>query len=375
MTAASEWNLPTTRPETCCPGRSRISSIARTDRKTNLQRDARIFASHATPGDKFRIENAIDGDREQTALLGPPASWSTTPGTPVTQDDRVSVILPIGAATRFYRLRGVGASAADLLTGLEGTSPVNGENGVSVTRETILRFSAPLSDATALDSTRLFAMVADRKLLSRAELSSDRKTATLFYLEPLPGSSRINVTFDGTGIKDQGGQLIDADGDGQPGGIANVTFYTLGITAVPGTAVVGNVYASEITTNASGAPVNRPLRGVTITVDGAEHTLRATTDSAGRFVLQPAPAGRFFVHIDGRTATESTYPNGDYYPFVGKAWDALPGRSDNLAGGNGQIFLPPIKAGTLQPVSSSMDTTIGFPASVVATNPASREFP
>src|SRR5688572_4780866 len=34
------------------------------DRKINLQSEARIFASHATPGEEFRIENAIDGNPE-----------------------------------------------------------------------------------------------------------------------------------------------------------------------------------------------------------------------------------------------------------------------------------------------------------------------
>src|SRR5688572_24362036 len=33
-------------------------------RKINLQTEARIFVSHATPGDEFRIENAIDNDPE-----------------------------------------------------------------------------------------------------------------------------------------------------------------------------------------------------------------------------------------------------------------------------------------------------------------------
>ena len=47
--------------------------------------------------------------------------------------------------------------------------------------------------------------------------------------------------------------------------------------------------------------LNKPLGGVTITVDGLEQTLRTTTDAMGNFTLSPVPAGRFFVHIDGRT--------------------------------------------------------------------------
>src|SRR5205823_2094053 len=42
----------------------------------------------------------------------------------------------------------------------------------------------------------------------------------------------------------------------------------------------------------------------------------------------------------------------------------------NQAGGTGQIYLPLIKEGTLQPVSQTQDTMIGFPSALVASNPA-----
>src|SRR5262249_27893322 len=134
--------------------------------------------------------------------------------------------------------------------------------------------------------------------------------------------------------------LMDADADGKEGGVFTMQFNTLGNTPLNGTGVIGHVFAAEM--GPGGA--NRPLKGVTITVDGAEETLRATTDANGFFHLQPSPAGRFFVHIDGRTAAGSAWPNGAYYPFVGKAWEAVPGKSDNLPGGNGTIFLPLISA-------------------------------
>ena len=55
---------------------------------------------------------------------------------------------------------------------------------------------------------------------------------------------------------------------------------------------------------------------------------------------------------------------------MGKAWEAVAGVTNNLAGGTGTIFLPLIVQGTLQPVSMTQDTTIAFPPSVVASNPA-----
>jgi hypothetical protein len=138
--------------------------------------------------------------------------------------------------------------------------------------------------------------------------------------------------------------------------------------SIPGTAVFGRVFASDPVPSGNGV-TNRPLAGVIVTVDGAEERLRATTDENGFFNLSPSPAGRFFVHIDGRPAFGSEWPSGDYYPFVGKAFEAIAGSTNNPAGGTGEIFLPLVKAGTLRAVSASQSTTIGFPPAVLAEHP------
>ena len=257
------------------------------------------------------------------------------------------------------------------LTHLRSSSPAHGEGGVSVRRETVLRFSLPLAPAATFSTTNLYATFGGRKILSRVELSTDRQTATLFYLEPLPGSARIRVTFDSTGLRDFIGRLVDGNADGAPGGVNIVDFDTLSVTALPQTAVIGQVFASEhVGGTAPSNFVNRPLQGVTITVDGMEETLRTTTDAQGRFRLEPSPAGRFFVRVDGRTAVGSQWPNGSYYPEVGKAWEAVANATNNLAGGNGVVYLPLVIKETLQPVSQTADTTITFPSSVTATNPS-----
>ena len=147
-----------------------------------------------------------------------------------------------------------------------------------------------------------------RQILGRIELASDRKSITMFYLEPLPASSRVKVVFNGNNILDNTSHVVDADHDGKPGGTAVVEFDTATITPIVTTAVIGNVFASDLLpgsdtgTNAA----NRPLQGVIITVDGAEESLRTETDVNGFFKLMPAPAGDFFVHIDGRYALGST---------------------------------------------------------------------
>ena len=266
-----------------------------------------------------------------------------------------------------YR-RGTDPAVPENVTRVE-VSPRAGESGVSVNRETVLRFSRPLAAGMVVSNQVLWAEAAGRRWLSRIELSADRRTVTLFYLEPLPGSARVTVTLEGDLLRDLADQPVDGDDDGRPGGRLVVPFETTSLTAVPATAVVGRVFASEPVPGPNGTFINRPLAGVTVTVDGAEETLRAVTDVEGRFRLEPSPAGEFFVHVDGRTSPESQWPDGDYYPFVGKRWSARAGRTDNLAGGSGEIYLPLIRANTLQPVSLTEPTTITFPPEVLAANP------
>ena len=255
------------------------------------------------------------------------------------------------------------------LASLLETSPYAGESGVALTRETVLNFSRPLAAGTVLSADNFFATFAGHKMLARTEISSDRRKATLFYLENLPATARVQVTLRGGGLADDLGRGADLDGDGAPGGDAVFSFDTTGNSAVAGTAVIGHVFASEKVSDGHGGLVNKPLQKVTITVDGAEETLRTTTDASGFFKLSPAPVGRFFVHVDGRTAEGSQWPTGAYYPFVGKAWEAVAGVETNLATGTGEIFLPLVPAGALQNVSATQDTTITFTPETLAANP------
>lgn len=256
------------------------------------------------------------------------------------------------------------------LSTLEETSPFAGEDGVAVTREVVLRFTRPLAPNAVLTVSNLYATFGGRRVLGRVETAADRRSVTLFPLENLPANARVRVTFDPGDARDDLGRRLDPAGSGQPGSVAYLDFDTLSITPVGETAVLGHVFASDPVPDGRGGVTNRPLENVTITVDGAEETLRTTTAADGSFRLQPVPAGRFFVHIDGRTATASRWPDGAYYPVVGKSWEALPGVTTNLANGTGLIYLPLIPADALQPVSAIAETVIAFPPSVVAANPA-----
>ena len=190
-------------------------------------------------------------------------------------------------------------------------------------------------------------------------LSTDARRVTLFYQDNLPGGSRIRVTFIGDMLIDELGRAVDADGDGHPGGTLAIDFDTLTLSTSSGTRVCGRVFASELAAGDSGMSVDVPLESVTITVDGRETELFAVTDSKGDFCLELAPLGGFFVHIDGRTATNGV-PSGAYYPFVGKAWESAAGPETNV----GTVFLPLVIDGTLQSVSATQETMIEFPTSL-----------
>ena len=262
------------------------------------------------------------------------------------------------------------ALVEDRLPGVAWTSPIAGERGVSVLREMTVGLSEPLGVGVTVSTERMRVVAAGRRLLGRVEISSDRRVLTWFPLEPVPGGAEAVAEFNTLGLKTGEGRALDGDGDGKPGGIMRVPFVTAPNTAVPGTAVIGRVYASELVEGArTNEFVNRPLEGVTVTVDGAEQTLRAVTDAQGNFVLTNSPAGRFFVHVDGRTAVGSEWPWGAYYPFVGKAWEARAGVVTNLAGGTGEIFLPRIPANALVEVEATRETVVGFTPEILKANP------
>lgn len=249
-------------------------------------------------------------------------------------------------------------------------SPYSDEGDVSVTREVIVLFTMPLSLTSTLDTTQFYADSNGRRILSRVDIASDRKKATLFFLEPLPSNSKVRVVMEPTSLTDLLGRNMDLDGDEVAGGNLIFNYNTLSITALPGTAISGRVLASEKTEG--GADI--PLAGVTIMVDGAEQDIRTTTNANGDFLLSPCPAGSFFVHVDGRTSGASDYPDGDYYPSVGKRWDAVAGSLANLSGNTtdserGTIYLPQIKGAALVAVSATEPTGVDFPEEVLDEHP------
>jgi PKD repeat protein len=250
------------------------------------------------------------------------------------------------------------------LTGISSSSPENGEDGVAVSRESILRFNNPLMPGT-VTAASIFAEYAGVPLTGTLHVAPDNKTVTLFYAADLPPNARIRLFVDGGQLLDDLGQGVDGDGDGDLGGLGALEFDTVGFTPLAGTAVTGRLFAAGQAVTARGVPVNTPLQGVTISVDGTGGGVSTTTDVLGNFRLDPAPAGRFFIEVDGTSATNAGIPVGAYFPVFGTALDVPAVAETAIA----DVFLPLIPADALMPVSNVSDTIIMLPPTVQATNP------
>ena len=264
------------------------------------------------------------------------------------------------------------------LAGVLATSPYDGEGNVALTREFVVRFNMPLAKGTVLTNETFYAYAGDELQVTAARLSSDRMKASLFLNgDRWPSNGRITVTLDGTNLSDFLNRGIDLDGDGVSGGKKSWSFSTLSVQASDDSTVVsGQVFDSD---NSNG---EKPLAGVLVSVVGNEEELSVTTDSNGSFRLTKAPIGKFFVVIDGRmvgaaageTLADGSWRNRDYYTFVGKAWEAVAGKTVQAtrygtyakngtyqpSPKDGKIFLPLVKKGALQTVSATQETKISF---------------
>ena len=236
----------------------------------------------------------------------------------------------------------------------------------------------PLKQGTVITPEMFFAKAAGDLQVTSARLSSDRLKATLFLNGfRWPSNSNVTVTLNGTDLKDFMDRPVDLDGDGQEGGSGVWTFSTLAVEASdPSTIVSGRVLDSD---NSQG---ETPLEGVIISVVGNEEQWTVLTDSNGEFSLPSAPIGRFFVVVDGRlvggetgeTLASNNWKERDYYTFVGKAWEAVPGKevnatkygdynddgSYNSDSKDGNIYLPLVKNGALQALNPDEETEVAF---------------
>ncbi|MDJ0844826.1 Ig-like domain-containing protein [Crocosphaera sp.] len=234
-------------------------------------------------------------------------------------------------------------------------TPSNGAEMVALTRETVVKFNVEIDPNTVTEDS-LYLIANGQRIAGRRVVSSTNKFVTFFYDEPLPSSTEIRVVVDGDKITTINGIAIDADGDGNLGGIVTADFTTLPITRIEGTDVFGYVFDS-FNTNPDGS--NIPVVGATIRLDALPNVF-AVTDETGFFRLEDVPAPEFSVHIDGGTAINA--PEGTVYATVGKLFHSIPGQETQLTmdGEPFDVFLPPMATADIQPLAAETDTDVGF---------------
>ena len=234
-------------------------------------------------------------------------------------------------------------------------SPFDGEELVTLTRETIVRFGKRVDPATVTGES-FYAIANGERLTGTIRVSSTEEFATLFYDQPLPQSTEVRVVVDGDRIRRRDGAALDADNDGVAGGKATAYFRTLPLTRIPNTDVFGYVYDSY-NTDSNGDDI--PLEGVVIRLDSLPDVF-AVTDENGYFILEDVPAPDFYVYIDGSDVTNA--PEGVSYASLGKAFHSVPGQAVQLEmdGEPFDVYLPTMAAANVVALSTTEATDVRF---------------
>ncbi len=249
--------------------------------------------------------------------------------------------------------------------------PVDGADEVGVTFHPQIFFSKPV-DPTTLNADNFFASFGGEKLPANIVPAGDGHFAWLFFEEPLPGSSRIQVTVDGSAIFAQDDrQALNADGSSEPGGVFSYDFTTVSRMPLVGTRLSGIVAdpgpdrllqtADDFDPGPDGMAGTEddvfllPIPGIKVYLLGLENDVRFT-DAGGRFSFDTVPAGDVKVVVDGTTATNP--PAGMYFPEM--VMDAMmtAGADNTVMAGLPEVYLPRLSIDILQSVDASVETVI-----------------
>ncbi|WP_419580402.1 Ig-like domain-containing protein [Stieleria magnilauensis] len=267
-------------------------------------------------------------------------------------------------------------------------TPAAGSSDVGSTYRPQVFFSRPVN-VGSLNATNFYATdTTGTKIPARIVPAADGRFAWLFFNQPLPSASTVTVHVVGdTILAADGGQPLDADGNGTAGGTFSYRFTTVSLVPLAGTSLSGRVYDpgvdlkpmtfDDFRAGPDGALHTaddiflNPLAGVKVFILGLENQ-SVTTDAQGYFSFASVPAGNIKLAIDGRTATNA--PAGFYFPEMVMDLEILVGQANTVMGTMGtraqreanldrlETYLPRIKSSILQSVSDSAATTIGVDA-------------
>jgi hypothetical protein len=183
--------------------------------------------------------------------------------------------------------------SVDAATRVVATQPADGGQQANLDRKIVVEFDRAVNPDT-IDGDAIQVLASGTALEGRLTLSSNGKIATFFPDELLPASTQLRIMVDGDAITGADGRAVDADGDGEAGGVLEADFSTVSLTPVAGTNVEGFIFDAN-NRDAEGNDI--PLEGIVVSVVGLPG-VTAVTDATGRFLLEDLPVGKVFLDFD-----------------------------------------------------------------------------
>lgn len=229
--------------------------------------------------------------------------------------------------------------------------PADGGTEVGVTFRPQIFFTKPI-DPTTIDDNNFFMTASGTKINTRVVPANDGSFAWLFPQQTLPAASTLTLHVDGDTIATAEGEMLDADGNGQPGGALTTTFTTVSLTPIPGTLLTGLIFEPG-PDDTPGTADDLPIVGAEVSILGINDI--QTTDANGRFTFDAVPAGNVKVLIDGMTATA---PDGLYYPEMVMDSRMVVGATNFVMPETETTFVPRLMQSILNTVDASAGATI-----------------
>lgn len=277
-------------------------------------------------------------------------------------------------------------------------SPNDRETEVGATVHPLVQFNRAV-DVTTLTEDSFYAITATGvKVAATIVPLNDNTGAWMFFDEPLPGATAIELILDGSLIQAADGAFLDADADGVDGGQAVHRFTTVALEGLETTTLVGRVVdpgddlymmtPDDFVSGPAGVTdyenhtYRNPIEGAEVYVLGRPD-LKVLTDENGAFELTGLPTGKVKIVVEGRTATNA--PDDFYWPEMVLDVEIRPGQENTILGGMGPLeaqlerqdddafYLPRVPTAALSDVSDS-EVTIITPVSAAGTNLTPEQF-
>ncbi|MCJ8283022.1 MAG: carboxypeptidase-like regulatory domain-containing protein, partial [Rivularia sp. ALOHA_DT_140] len=215
-------------------------------------------------------------------------------------------------------------------------------------------------------------LLAVKKIAANIIPADDGSFAWLFFKDGMPSASVVEVTVDGSTIKPlDGGDALDADGDGEAGGVLKFDFSTVSLAPLPNTSLSGIIAdpgpdllpftADDFDPGADGIKHTEddvfllPIEGVEVFLIGLEDQ-KVFTDANGRYVLDSVPGGNAKLVMNGMTATGT--PEGFYFPEMVTDTNIEAGVDNFAMPGMPEMYLPRIANEILKDVDVNQTTRI-----------------